>query len=197
MKKIRNRKTIIATLLCGVVLAGVIYYVNFVYVPAQKAVASETKSASEKSDQHQYTVKEPGKSVPSADTSASQTNSTSASGSDVTVTKKGSDVYVKRTWGDKTSTPAATAKVAASKPAVSTTVPKKSSVTTVKPKTVQSTSVKKPSSSSSTPKNGDERVVNGQKEVYLDGFGWGADTSGGKNTYIDNELTGEYVGEMG
>lgn len=57
--------------------------------------------------------------------------------------------------------------------------------------------MKKPVVSTSAPKNGAERVVNGRKEVYDEVFGWIADSSGGEDTYIDNELTGEYVGEMG
>jgi hypothetical protein len=79
------------------------------------------------------------------------------------------------------------------------------STTTTKP-TDSSTTPTTPSKpntpskpSSSTPQNGDTRVVDGQKQVYDEVFGWGADTSGGTPDSIDmpDELSGIQVGEMG
>lgn len=52
--------------------------------------------------------------------------------------------------------------------------------------------------SSSAPQNGDTRVVDGQKQVYDEVFGWIADSSGGTSDYIEmGPDTGNYVGEMG
>lgn len=64
--------------------------------------------------------------------------------------------------------------------------------------TVQST---KPTASSSEPHNGDVRVVNGEKQVYILGFGWIKDEGGGSvGTMVGNpgdKLTGNKVGIMG
>jgi hypothetical protein len=59
----------------------------------------------------------------------------------------------------------------------------------------------KPSASSLEPYNGDVRVVDGEKQVYLLGFGWIKDEGGGNvGTMVGNpgdELTGNKVGVMG
>jgi len=59
----------------------------------------------------------------------------------------------------------------------------------------------KPVASSFEPHNGDVRVVDGEKQVYLLGFGWIKDEGGGSvGTTVgnpDDELTGNKVGVMG
>ena len=91
---------------------------------------------------------------------------------------------------DKTTTPSTTdSSDTTTKPSDSTTTPSTPSE--------QST----PSTpSSDTPQVGDTRTENGQKQVYVDGFGWIADSSGGTSDYIGNpgdQLSGIQVGEMG
>lgn len=91
----------------------------------------------------------------------------------------------------------------ASKPSTGTES-KPSTGTTAKPATPSTgDTTTKPSggfgSGSSTPQMGDTRTENGQKQVFVDGFGWIADTSGGESDYIQmpDELSGIQVGEMG
>lgn len=58
---------------------------------------------------------------------------------------------------------------------------------------------------SSTPENGDTRTENGQNQIYIDGFGWVMDASGGESDYIEMpegdfggaDGLGAQVGEMG
>lgn len=89
--------------------------------------------------------------------------------------------------GSTTSKPSTDSSTATTKPSDSTTTP----TTPSAPSTPS-----KPSSS--TPQVGDTRTENGQKQVYVDGFGWIADTSGGTSDYIEmGPDTGNYVGEMG
>lgn len=84
---------------------------------------------------------------------------------------------------DKSKKPSYTSSASSSAPANST-----------KQKTSSSTK------SSGTPKMGDKRTSNGQKQVYIDGFGWVEDGGGGgKGTTVGNpgdELTGNKVGIM-
>lgn len=77
---------------------------------------------------------------------------------------------------DKTTTPAtgSSDSTTTTKPSNSTTTP----TTPSKPSTPSTPS-------SSTPQVGDTRIENGQKQVYVDGFGWIADTSGGSSDYIE------------
>jgi hypothetical protein len=59
----------------------------------------------------------------------------------------------------------------------------------------------KPTASSSEPRNGDVRIVDGERQIYLLGFGWIKDEGGGSvGTVVGNpgdELTGHKVGIMG
>jgi hypothetical protein len=50
---------------------------------------------------------------------------------------------------------------------------------TKKPAPTQTAQAVKPTASSSEPRNGDVRVVDGEKQVYLLGFGWIKDEGGG------------------
>lgn len=68
---------------------------------------------------------------------------------------------------------------------------KPSNGTTTKPTTPSTggSTTEKPfggsNTGSSTPENGDTRTENGQKQIYIDGFGWVMDASGGESDYID------------
>lgn len=59
----------------------------------------------------------------------------------------------------------------------------------------------KPPTSSSEPHMGDVRIINGEKQIYILGFGWIKDEGGGaQGTTVGNpgdELTGNKVGQMG
>lgn len=72
---------------------------------------------------------------------------------------------------------------------------------TEKPVPTQAAQQVKSSPSSSEPHNGDVRIVNGEKQVYLIGFGWIKDEGGGSvGTMVGNpgdELTGNKVGMGG
>ncbi len=72
---------------------------------------------------------------------------------------------------------------------------------TEKPTPTQTAQPVKPTPSSSEPHNGDVRVVDGEKQIYLLGFGWIKDEGGGIiGTTVGNsgdELTGHKVGVMG
>ena len=102
---------------------------------------------------------------------SSGTDSTKPSSDDTTTTPS---------TGDKTTTPSDDS---------STTTPSDSSTKPSTPSTP----------GSSTPQVGDTRTENGQKQVYVDGFGWITDSSGGESDYIEmpDELSGIQVGEMG
>ena len=69
-----------------------------------------------------------------------------------------------------------------------------------KPAQTQTAQAVKPSSSSAAPHNGDVRVVDGEKQIYLLGFGWIKDEGGGSvGTMVGNpcdQLTGHKVGIM-
>ena len=68
------------------------------------------------------------------------------------------------------------------------------------PKSTQKTKSLKPSSSPTEPRMGDTRVVNGEKQIYILGFGWIKDEGGGSGTTVGspgNELTGNKVGQVG
>ena len=54
-------------------------------------------------------------------------------------------------------------------------------------------------SSSSKPKDGDIRIVDGKEQMYWDGFGWVDKGDGGHTDYIEmpDELSGIQVGSMG
>lgn len=70
-----------------------------------------------------------------------------------------------------------------------------------KPAPAQTAQQVKPTASSSEPRNGDVRVVDGERQIYLLGFGWIKDEGGGSTgTTVGNpgdELTGNKVGIMG
>lgn len=72
---------------------------------------------------------------------------------------------------------------------------------TEQPAPTQTSQQVKLAASSSEPRNGDVRIVNGEKQVYLLGFGWIKDEGGGSiGTMVgnpDDELTGNKVGIMG
>lgn len=89
---------------------------------------------------------------------------------------------------DKATTPSTNSSGTVTKPSDSSTTPSATS----KPSTPS-----KPSSN--TPQNGDTRTEDGQKQIYIDGFGWVLDASGGASDSIDmpDELSGIQVGEMG
>ncbi|BAL01335.1 hypothetical protein OBV_41360 [Oscillibacter valericigenes Sjm18-20] len=89
---------------------------------------------------------------------------------------------------EKTTTPSTGSSDTTTKPSDSSTKPSTPSTPSTPSKP-----------SSSTPQNGDTRVVDGQKQVYDDVFGWIADSSGGASDSIDmpDELSGIQVGEMG
>ncbi|WP_459998497.1 DUF6550 family protein [Paradesulfitobacterium aromaticivorans] len=59
----------------------------------------------------------------------------------------------------------------------------------------------KPTTPSSEPRMGDVRIVNGKKQIYIDGFGWIKDEGGGSHGTMagnsNDELTGNKVGQMG
>ncbi|MET0017986.1 hypothetical protein [Oscillibacter sp.] len=91
---------------------------------------------------------------------------------------------------------------AATTPSTSGATTKPSTDTSDNTTTKPSDSSTKPSTpskpSSDTPQVGDTRTENGQKQVYVDGFGWVMDASGGASDYIEmGPDTGNYVGEMG
>lgn len=69
------------------------------------------------------------------------------------------------------------------------------------PAPAQTAQQAKPAVSSSEPHNGDVRVVDGEKQIYLLGFGWIKDEGGGScGTMVGNpgdQLTGHKVGIMG
>lgn len=71
---------------------------------------------------------------------------------------------------------------------------------TAPPTALTSNAVSKPATASSEPHNGDVRIVNGEKQIYLLGFGWIKDEGGGgSGTTVGNpgdELTGNKVGIM-
>lgn len=103
--------------------------------------------------------------------------------------------------GGKTTTPStgSSGSTTTTKPSDSSTKPSTPSAP-VKPSTPSTPSAP----SSSTPKDGDTRVVNGQKQEYWDGFGWvddNSDQKGDNGGFPDSiEMgpdTGNYVGEMG
>ena len=52
----------------------------------------------------------------------------------------------------------------------------------------------KPEPKPSQPQDGDRRVVNGQKQVYIDGFGWLEDNPGGTSEYVDGTGNGNIIG---
>ncbi len=70
-----------------------------------------------------------------------------------------------------------------------------------KPDPEQAAQQVKPTASSSEPHNGDVRIVDGEKQIYLLGFGWIKDEgSGSVGTMVGNpgdQLTGHKVGIMG
>jgi hypothetical protein len=70
-----------------------------------------------------------------------------------------------------------------------------------KPAPAQTAQQVKPTTSSSEPHNGDVRVVDGEEQIYLLGFGWIKDEGGGSvGTMVGNpgdQLTGHKVGIMG
>lgn len=71
---------------------------------------------------------------------------------------------------------------------------------TEKPVPTQTAQQAKPSASSSEPHNGDVRVIDGEKQIYLLGFGWLKDEGANIGTTVGNpgdELTGHKVGVMG
>ncbi|MEA4993915.1 MAG: hypothetical protein VB060_08820 [Oscillibacter sp.] len=104
------------------------------------------------------------------------TPSTGSSGTDST----------KPSTGDKTTTP-----------------PEDSSTTEPSDGSTKPSTPSKPSApstpGSSTPKDGDIRVVDGKEQMYWDGFGWVDKGNGGQTDYIEmpDELSGIQVGEMG
>lgn len=71
----------------------------------------------------------------------------------------------------------------------------------LKPAQAQTEQPVKPTASSSEPHNGDVRVVDGERQIYLLGFGWIKDEGGGSvGTMVGNpgdQLTGNKVGQMG
>lgn len=83
--------------------------------------------------------------------------------------------------------------------------PQKAEVTTEKetekPAPTQTAQSAKPNTSPTEPHNGDIRVVDGEKQIYILGFGWIKDEGGGSvGTIVGNpgdELTGNKVGIMG
>ncbi|MDF1494988.1 DUF6550 family protein [Caproiciproducens sp. CPB-2] len=89
--------------------------------------------------------------------------------------------------------------------AVAESEPQKTDITAEKeiqkPAPTQQTQTHKLSPSSSEPHMGDVRVVNSEKQTYIDGFGWIEDhSSEGGGTTVGNpgdELTGNKVGQMG
>lgn len=204
-------------------LVGAIYYTNSIYIPGVKKNLAEKADSSAQADQssdYHYTI---------SSVQGDQSTDGNSSDSNVQVTEEpNGDVTINRTWDAKkgdldTSTSSPDSKTSANigsggakiigsdgtyqgetpaKASSSTTTKsttpsasKSSSSTTTGTKSGSSTST-----SSSTPKNGDTRVVNGEKQVYDEVFGWGADTSGGTPDYIGNsgdELSGVQVGEMG
>lgn len=72
---------------------------------------------------------------------------------------------------------------------------------TQKPEPTQTVQSTKQPTTSSEPRMGDVRIVNGEKQIYIDGFGWIKDEGGGaQGTMVGNpndELTGNKVGQMG
>ncbi|MEL7565960.1 MAG: DUF6550 family protein [Dehalobacterium sp.] len=70
---------------------------------------------------------------------------------------------------------------------------------TQKPAATQTVKTSKPSASSSELSMGDVRVVNGQKQIYIDGFGWIEDHSGESvGTFAaDMYENGNKIGVMG
>ncbi len=79
---------------------------------------------------------------------------------------------------------------ATTKPSTGDSASKPSTGTESKPSTGTTTKPTTPStggsgSGGSTPQMGDTRTENGQKQVFVDGFGWIADTSGGESDYIE------------
>lgn len=70
-----------------------------------------------------------------------------------------------------------------------------------KPAPAQTAQQAKPTALSSEPHNGDVRVVDGERQIYLLGFGWIKDEGGGSvGTTVGNsgdQLTGHKVGIMG
>lgn len=71
---------------------------------------------------------------------------------------------------------------------------------TEKPVPMQTAQQVKPTASSSEPHNGDVRVIDGEKQIYLLGFGWIKDEGENIGTTVGNpgdELTGNKVGQMG
>lgn len=63
---------------------------------------------------------------------------------------------------------------------------------TEQPKTEDKPTTNKPASNAA--KDGDRRVANGQKEIFLEGFGWLEDAPGGSSETADFELSGNIIG---
>lgn len=63
---------------------------------------------------------------------------------------------------------------------------------TEQPKTEDKPTTNKPASNAA--KDGDRRVANGQKEIFLEGFGWLEDAPGGSSITGENSGTGEIIG---
>jgi hypothetical protein len=83
--------------------------------------------------------------------------------------------------------------------------PERVDITTEKetpiPTLAQETKVQEVSPTSAEPRMGDVRIINGEKQIYIDGFSWIKDEGGGsQGTTVGNpgdELTGNKVGQMG
>lgn len=89
--------------------------------------------------------------------------------------------------------------------AIAESEPQKTEITaekeTEKPAPTQTAQQVKPTTSSFEPHNGDVRVVDGEKQIYILGFGWIKDEGGGNaRTTVGNsgdELTGNKAGIRG
>jgi len=89
--------------------------------------------------------------------------------------------------------------------AIAESEPKEAEVTaekeTEKPAPTPTAQPVNPAASSSEPRNGDVRVVDGERQIYLLGFGWIVDEGGGSVCITvgnpGDQLTGNRVGIMG
>lgn len=219
MKK--SIKIATALTICGVVLVGAIYYTNNIYIPSVKknqAKKADSSVQTEQTSDYHYTIST---NVP---VSSGSSAAGSSLGSNVQVTKNSNgDETINRTWDAKkgdldtsTSSPdsktsanigSGGAKITSSDGTYKGETPAKSSSSTTTKSTTPSTSKSSGSTKTgsstktagSTPKNGDTRTVDGQKQVYIDGFGWVMDASGGESPTIGNadDDLGKQVGEMG
>jgi len=223
--KIVSAAALCSVLLVGAIYyTNCVYIPNIQEEQAAAADASSSDPASSK--EYHYTIHTSGTDGVSSASGSSGTAAGSGNSADSRVkvtTADNGDVTINRTWDadpdeldTSTVSPDATASANIGSgggnivssdgayhgetPTTATTPSTTTSGTKTTPSggTGSTTTTPTGGTTTSTPQAGDTRTTtSGEKQVYVDGFGWIADTSGGTSDYLDMETTGEYVGKMG